>query len=276
MLCSACLSLLRGSYGIKTYHGSLLNLENAARSGCWLCVRVLETAEFLGVDKFPPNPTRDRIVPFSVELSKVFDITSPRKSSLDFQWIRRDDAPRTSFDFLAVDGDKDHQPTSRFSESTKSSQSLEFLKDCLDICRRDHESCRKDLEKPAWYPTRLLQVGNLGSEDIVRVISTGETSMPKGARYITLSHCWGGGHPLTLTKDPANRLYSGLPMSELPATFLDAIHFAKYVNVHYLWIDSLVSAETLHFTTDRHIVDRIHSVLFKILTTSSTGEERVL
>ncbi len=257
MLCPTCLALLKGPYGTKTYHESLLDLENAAQSGCWICVRVVETAESLEVDKFGPNPRRDQIVPFSVQLSKFFGISTTRRhSSLEFRWIRSYDAPSTSFDFVAMDSDEQDQSLGNFGGSTKSSQSLEFLKNCIDVCLRDHASCRKNLEKkPVWYPTRLVQVGNPGgSHDMVRVVTTAETSMPPGARYITLSHCWGGGFPLTLTKDPANRLYSGLPISELPATFQDAIYFAQFLRIDYLWIDSLVSIETLHSTIKRPIV----------------------
>lgn len=261
MLCPTCLSLLKGPYGIKTYHGSILNLENAAQSGCWICVRVVETAQSLEVDKFGPSPIRDQIVPFSVQLSRIFGLSTTRRhSSLEFRWIRSYDAPSTSFDFVAIDGDEQDQSLGDFGESTKSSQALGFLKHCIDICLRDHASCRKKLEeKPAWYPTRLVQVGSPGSSsDMIRVVTTTETSMPPGARYITLSHCWGSGFPLTLTKDPANRLYSGLPTSELPATFQDAIYFAQFLKVDYLWIDSLVSVETLHFITKRPIVHRVY------------------
>ncbi|KAF2803355.1 HET-domain-containing protein [Mytilinidion resinicola] len=57
--------------------------------------------------------------------------------------------------------------------------------------------------------------------------------------YFTLSHCWGQSHPFRLTKDTVSTLKAGIPITQLPKTFQDAILVAQYFQVKYLWIDSL-------------------------------------
>lgn len=62
--------------------------------------------------------------------------------------------------------------------------------------------------------------------------------------YIALSHCWGNLQPkevpqhCTTTANINDRL-EGFTFNELPSTFQDAIHVARCLKVHYLWIDSL-------------------------------------
>jgi hypothetical protein len=56
---------------------------------------------------------------------------------------------------------------------------------------------------------------------------------------MTLSHCWDKARFLTLTTKNIAALQRGIVLADLPATFRDAITFARYVGVDYLWIDSL-------------------------------------
>ena len=56
---------------------------------------------------------------------------------------------------------------------------------------------------------------------------------------MTLSHCWGGHSPITLTKDNIDNLRRDIPWERLPQTFKDAISVTKSLNAQYLWIDAL-------------------------------------
>jgi hypothetical protein len=56
---------------------------------------------------------------------------------------------------------------------------------------------------------------------------------------MTLSHCWGKVRFLTLTTKNIAALQREIVLADLPATFQDAITFARYNGVDYLWIDSL-------------------------------------
>ncbi|KAH7138292.1 heterokaryon incompatibility protein-domain-containing protein [Dendryphion nanum] len=59
--------------------------------------------------------------------------------------------------------------------------------------------------------------------------------------YVTLSHCWGGTVIPKLEKGNEHKLISSIFLSELPATFRDAIQFARSLDssIRYMWIDSL-------------------------------------
>jgi hypothetical protein len=55
----------------------------------------------------------------------------------------------------------------------------------------------------------------------------------------TLSHCWGTGDRLTLTKNRLNAFQDAIPYADLPKTFQDAILLTKALGIRFLWIDAL-------------------------------------
>lgn len=58
--------------------------------------------------------------------------------------------------------------------------------------------------------------------------------------YITLSHCWGKVQAMvTTTKSNYQERIHKISETELPKTFLDAVHIARGLGIRYLWIDSL-------------------------------------
>ena len=108
------------------------------------------------------------------------------------------------------------------------------------ICTEKHEVCAKwreinGIEES--LPTRLLAFSSDPDEHSAKLI-LGE-HLPKGSRYMTLSHCWGGHSPITLTKDNIGDLRREIPWERLPQTFKDAIIVVKSLNAQYLWIDAL-------------------------------------
>ncbi|KAK4105740.1 HET-domain-containing protein [Parathielavia hyrcaniae] len=66
-----------------------------------------------------------------------------------------------------------------------------------------------------------------------------EGSTPGDARYLTLSHVWGEHTLIKLTRASLLSLKQGIPLSDLPLCFRDAVFLARRLKVHYLWIDSL-------------------------------------
>ena len=56
---------------------------------------------------------------------------------------------------------------------------------------------------------------------------------------MTLSHCWGAVVPKKLTTDNYLSMLEGIALSDLPATFLEAIQLTRRLGLRYLWIDSL-------------------------------------
>jgi hypothetical protein len=81
-----------------------------------------------------------------------------------------------------------------------------------------------------------LDVG-LEDPDMVKLV---ELASDTTARYAALSHCWGHTRSkhITSTSNLAMNM-KGIPVSELPETFRDAIDIARALEVRYLWIDSL-------------------------------------
>lgn len=59
------------------------------------------------------------------------------------------------------------------------------------------------------------------------------------AKYLALSHCWGGISHTRTTKDSLERHQKGVDISILSKTAQDAIHITRELGVRYLWIDSL-------------------------------------
>ncbi|PKY04370.1 HET-domain-containing protein [Aspergillus campestris IBT 28561] len=84
-------------------------------------------------------------------------------------------------------------------------------------------------------PSRVIDVDPEASPTDVRLFE----AKGKQARYIALSHRWGGTKTLTTTSTTLERRLSGIRWDELPKTFQDAVQIARLLHVRYLWIDSL-------------------------------------
>jgi hypothetical protein len=129
------------------------------------------------------------------------------------------------------------------SDHTGSDACIDFILSQLRQCRDTHTKCqsmRPSRQRTGGFlPTRMIDIGRIG-DSIVRLIETddhaGETP------YIALSHCWGNSQPLQLTRTNAPRLKAGIPSTELPKTFQDAIHVTRKMDIRFLWIDSLYVA----------------------------------
>ncbi|KAI8685444.1 HET domain-containing protein [Fusarium keratoplasticum] len=117
-------------------------------------------------------------------------------------------------------------------KSTASRRSLSWAKKQIQTCLAHHTGCGDPI---ALLPTRVIDVGTSGSETI-KILET------KGLRgkYVTLSHCWGKLASMPkLTAHTRDRCLEGIPCEALPRTFRDAVMITRYLNIRYLWIDSL-------------------------------------
>jgi len=81
--------------------------------------------------------------------------------------------------------------------------------------------------------TRLLQIDRQNCQ------LTHSANLPSNIEYATLSHCWGSGENVKLTKSNLHVFESTIPRDELCKTFQDAIFIVSMLDVKYLWIDSL-------------------------------------
>lgn len=151
--------------------------------------------------------------------------------------------------------------------STGSTESLIFLKECLEKCRAEHQSC-PSTSSSAWVPTRLIQV----EQDSLRLVESSETTV--SGQFVSLSHCWGGAKILKLTTKNINVLKGKIPFLQLPKTFQDAIQVVKTLGFRYIWIDSLCiiqdSDQDWHREASTMLKVYKHA-LFNIAATASTN-----
>lgn len=89
----------------------------------------------------------------------------------------------------------------------------------------------------SFIPTRLLDISG-PPESPIRVIET-KTTPVKGA-YCSLSHCWGLIKFVQLTVATREKFMTeGIPWVLFPTNFKEAIKVARFLEVNYIWIDSL-------------------------------------
>ncbi|KAF1954420.1 HET-domain-containing protein [Byssothecium circinans] len=125
----------------------------------------------------------------------------------------------------------------------------------LSDCDEKHKHCpmqmRKKWEKSGrlrdvFVPTRLLDLGKVGSRENIRVVDTKAENIK--ASYATLSHCWGPADPNDphrpkkdlLTRRTMEEFTTiGIGWEKLSRNFKQAIKVARLMGLRYMWIDSL-------------------------------------
>jgi hypothetical protein len=119
----------------------------------------------------------------------------------------------------------------------------------LRECTASHKLCRVGVSGRRFddaggddggtvLPDRVVRVG--GGFHPYLVENMGKN---RRGRYAALSYCWGPfdpeNPPFRLLKGNRADLLERLPLSELPATIVDAIDFTRRLGIDYIWIDRL-------------------------------------
>lgn len=118
------------------------------------------------------------------------------------------------------------------------SNSARLALDWLQKCESSHRDCNENRIGPETeFPTRLLYVGLDVRSKVVKLCEA--ATIKEGARYTTLSHCWGDGVPTRLFSSNYQEFRNGYRLSYLPRTFQEAIKFTRELGIEYVWIDSL-------------------------------------
>jgi hypothetical protein len=102
----------------------------------------------------------------------------------------------------------------------------------LNECKSKHKRC---YQSTSTLPSRVIDVGPPDGTIEPRLYESKAESAP----YLALSHCWGDALPLTTTINTLPKRKKQILMTELPATFRDAVIIARRFGVRFLWIDSL-------------------------------------
>ncbi|KAF2795819.1 HET-domain-containing protein [Melanomma pulvis-pyrius CBS 109.77] len=115
------------------------------------------------------------------------------------------------------------------------------IKKWVETCNVTHPGCfkrRRATSGPNQFiPTRLLDISGPPKSPI-RVIETAAT--PVRGPYISLSHCWGLLKFVELKPETRKQfMEEGVPWSLFTKNFQEAIEVARFLDVGYIWIDSL-------------------------------------
>jgi len=121
----------------------------------------------------------------------------------------------------------------RRSQDTRSQGSINFIREALQQCCMEHQSCAKSPSD--FRPTRLVSLG--GNDAEIRLQETSTTT--DVVKWAALSHCWGGSQPFKLLRDNIEALKRSINAENLPPTFRDAVTVCRQLGIGYLWIDSL-------------------------------------
>ena len=242
MLCEECVRVF--SRGDRKHHSSLASLTKAATAGCYICTPLWESvrpetghlrddlkSHFI-IGQIPDTYSRvSRTLPEEHMVSYSSLSTWGRKKSVAHGFPKKLDPRR----FVAVPtanvpvnvGTYGRWSTIPMAESLQAAQ--KWMRTCLDT----HEQCQKH-KQPRTYPTRLLELGS----HKVRLVLPQEEEL--SGPYAALSYCWGPNPSfIRLTADNMQDFRLGIPHSDLPIAFQEAICFVEGLGVRYLWIDAL-------------------------------------
>ncbi|KAI0967648.1 heterokaryon incompatibility protein-domain-containing protein [Xylaria arbuscula] len=179
---------------------------------------------------------------FEHDVSRVYGIASNR-DTLALELYFYDERPRIIREYFIVqDSDQSYsapwdaiQPRTSIHGDTLSQASLQWVRSMIELCLEGHASPCSDYTIHQ-LPSRILAIERAFNGEIL--VNLAETPTEFG-KYAALSHCWGKQLSCTTTLGNINERKYGIPWTELPATFQDAILYCIELEIHYLWIDAL-------------------------------------
>ncbi|PQE19166.1 hypothetical protein CJF30_00007527 [Rutstroemia sp. NJR-2017a BBW] len=127
------------------------------------------------------------------------------------------------------------------SPTTRSSATIQWLKNILDTCQTEHKDCREKIFPKAqnnFRPTRVLDIQQ-NDTNTIRLVVTSELPTATPLKYTALSHCWGGSVTFLLLEGNLTTMQQSIPVANLSKNFQDAIIITREIGQRYLWIDSL-------------------------------------
>lgn len=117
----------------------------------------------------------------------------------------------------------------------RSAHPLGLIPSWLYTCLTRHKKCTMSETGLFRLPSRVIDVGPPdGSEEPFVYESTGHCDL-----YITLSHRWGNATSLRTTLKNIDEHRIRIPTEALSQIMIDAIAVTRYLNIRYLWIDSI-------------------------------------
>ncbi|KAI4670555.1 uncharacterized protein J4E79_000837 [Alternaria viburni] len=112
-------------------------------------------------------------------------------------------------------------------------------------CLANHMYCGQASDS-AFLPTRLLEINDVGNPTTCRLVLREE--VPCASRYTALSYRWGAMKTkgeTRLLESTFDTMRTGLPLSSLPKTYVDAIDVTSWLGIRYIWIDAICIIQDL-------------------------------
>ena len=112
-------------------------------------------------------------------------------------------------------------------------------------CLANHIYCGQASDS-AFLPTRLLEINDVGNPTTCRLVLREE--VPCASRYTALSYRWGAMKTkgeTRLLESTFDTMRTGLPLSSLPKTYVDAIDVTSWLGIRYIWIDAICIIQDL-------------------------------
>lgn len=115
---------------------------------------------------------------------------------------------------------------------------MAIIRSWLKACDDDHPQCRSSLsgdpiQSPPALPTRVIDIQ--GYPHYLHLVIPGG----RRAKYVAVSHCWGGHSPLRTTKSTLEEHMKQINLQSLSKTIQDAICVTHSLGIRYLWVDYL-------------------------------------
>lgn len=116
--------------------------------------------------------------------------------------------------------------------TTMSDEHVSLSKTWMRRCSTEHLGCTP--YEPSWLPTRLMEIV---SPSCVKLIET--TTLCNLVPYYALSYCWGKEKVLTTTNENVDDFRSRIPFFDMALTIQDTVTVVHRLGGRYLWVDSI-------------------------------------
>ncbi|KAF5374186.1 hypothetical protein D9758_004599 [Tetrapyrgos nigripes] len=147
------------------------------------------------------------------------------------------------------------------------------IKYWLRICPKGHTNCHAVQLNNGYLPTRVVEVGTLGSPTVHLVHMEDIDSDSADKRYIALGHCWGLNMPSSATTklDTLDDRLSSIDMNDLTKTFRDSVEITRRLGVPYIWIDSLCIVQDSKEDREKETAQMAKVFMHAYLTIAASG-----
>ncbi|KAF2181057.1 HET-domain-containing protein [Zopfia rhizophila CBS 207.26] len=249
MLCTTCSEIFQSNVGVGTpspHHKTLADLESAKNLGCYICKIVHE--ELLRRCSYDVDLTQLKTPAFTrnycfdsgqslygIEISvSRYNYMVVSSTCRFFLWPLSRSGGFNNEETGPHYGRLRHDLYKSIPYSTGAPEVSRLALSWLHKCKKGHTCCH-ELDKGLFHPPRLLDVFVHPPR---LVLSQKFDAFPE---YAALSHCWGRSPTfITLTASHAESfMRDGIPDADMPANFRDAVQICRWLNIRYLWIDSL-------------------------------------